>query len=151
MRVLLDTNIIVRAAQPSLPDWSLIDNSLSQLINKKAALCIVPQTIYEFWVVATRPISQNGFGLTPEDAKSLIDSTLDQFALLRDERGIFDLWSDMVTVHKVSGKGAHDARLVAAMQRHCIANLVTFNEADFKRFPINVLTPKTIIAGSNLR
>jgi predicted nucleic acid-binding protein len=150
MRVLLDTNIIVRAAQPALPEWPLIDNSLSELINQKAALCIVPQTIYEFWVVATRPASQNGFGLDPNDAKSLIDSTLDQFTLLRDERGIFDLWSDLVTVHQVSGKGAHDARLVAAMQRHSIANLVTFNEADFKRFPINVLTPRSILAGATL-
>lgn len=151
MRVLLDTNIIVRAAQPSLPEWPLIDNSLSELINQNAALCIVPQTIYEFWVVATRPTTQNGFGLPPNDAKSLIDSTLDQFTLLRDERGIFDLWSDLVTVHQVSGKGAHDARLVAAMQRHSIANLVTFNEADFKRFPINVLTPQSILSGAVLR
>ena len=147
MRVLLDTNVIARAAQPSLPEWLMIDSSLSELINQKAKLCIVPQTIYEFWVVATRPASQNGFGLAPNDAKSLIDSTLDQFTLLRDERGIFDLWSDLMTVHQVSGKGAHDGRLVAAMQRHAIVNMVTFNEADFKRYPINVLTPQSILAG----
>ena len=69
----------------------MIDSSLSEWINQKATLCLVPQTIYEFWVVATRPTSQNGFGLAPNDVKSLIDSTLDQFTLLRDERGIFDL------------------------------------------------------------
>lgn len=151
MRVLLDTNVIARAAQPSLPEWPMIESSLSDLIIQKATLCIVPQTIYEFWVVATRPASHNGFGLAPNDAKSLIDSTLDQFTLLRDERGVFDFWSDLVTVHQVSGKGAHDGRLVAAMQRHSIANLVTFNETDFKRFPINVLTPQSILAGAKLR
>lgn len=151
MRVLLDTNIIVRAAQPSLPEWQVIERSLSELINQSATLSVVPQTIYEFWVVATRPLSQNGFGLSTDDAKNLIDCTLDQFKLLRDERGIYDIWSNLVKRYQVSGKNAHDARLVAAMQRHSIANLVTFNEADFARFPVNVLTPQSILAGAKLR
>ena len=151
MRVLLDTNIIVRAAQPSLPSWPIIDQSLASLINQKATLCLVPQTIYEFWVVATRPISQNGFGLEPQEAKSLIDGLLEQFLFLRDERGVFDIWADLVTRHQVSGKGAHDTRLVAAMQRHAIVTLVTFNEADFSRFAIHVLTPQAIVAGETPR
>lgn len=55
MKVLLDTNVIVRAAQPSLPEWPMIDSSLSELVNQKVTLCLVPQSIDEFWVVATRP------------------------------------------------------------------------------------------------
>jgi len=34
----------------------------------------------------------------------------------------------------VMGKNAHDTRLVAAMLRHDIKSILTFNSADFKRF-----------------
>jgi predicted nucleic acid-binding protein len=34
----------------------------------------------------------------------------------------------------VSGKPAHDARLVAAMIKHGIVHLLTFNDGDFKRY-----------------
>ena len=47
--------------------------------------------------------------------------------------------------HCVLGKGAHDARLVAAMERHGLARILTFNVDDFKRYPgIEVLPPAEI-------
>jgi predicted nucleic acid-binding protein len=39
-----------------------------------------------------------------------------------------------VKQHAVSGKSAHDARIVAAMIVHGIERLVTFNVRDFKRY-----------------
>lgn len=70
------------------------------------------------------------------------------FKLLRDERGIFESWSALVEFHDVKGKNAHDARLVAAMQRHNLTHLLTFNQSDFTRFTnINALTPSDINAG----
>lgn len=66
MRVLLDTNIIIRAAQPNQPTWPEINQSLTALVAHGCTLCVVPQNIYEFWVVATRPQAQNGFGLTQQ-------------------------------------------------------------------------------------
>jgi predicted nucleic acid-binding protein len=148
MRVLLDTNIIIRAAQPSLPVWAEIDKSLSLLVAHQATLCLVPQTLYEFWVVATRPSAQNGFGLDPVEARTLLDATREHFTLLRDEQGILEAWLNLVTRHGVSGKAAHDARIVAAMQCHAITTLVTFNNVDFVRFPIQALTPQSILAGA---
>jgi predicted nucleic acid-binding protein len=48
----------------------------------------------------------------------------------------------------VKGKNAHDARLVAAMQRHGLTRLLTFNKPDFMRFPgINVYSPAEVLAG----
>ena len=124
MKVLLDTNIIVRAAQPNLPAWPQIDQALSTLLATGATLCVVPQNIYEFWVVATRPAAQNGFGLTAQDTKTLVRDSIERLTLLRDERGIFDFWMSLVDTYSVIGKNAHDARLVAAMKRHSITNLL---------------------------
>ena len=44
--------------------------------------------------------------------------------------------------HDVKGKNVHDARIVAAMNVNGITQLLTFNTADFKRFPgIILLAP----------
>ncbi len=37
--------------------------------------------------------------------------------------------------YRVSGKNAHDARLVAVMKPHGITRILTFNAADFARYP----------------
>ena len=55
MRVLLDTNIIIRAAQPNLTTWLEINQALTALVADGCSLCIVPQNLYEFWVVAIAP------------------------------------------------------------------------------------------------
>jgi hypothetical protein len=69
------------------------------------------------------------------------------FTLLRDERSIFDRWEQLVTDFHVAGKAAHDARLVAAMQRHGLSYLLTFNAADFKRYStIRLLQPEVVAA-----
>ena len=44
----------------------------------------------------------------------MIEDALTKFQLLRDERGIFDNWLNLIQVHQILGKTAHDGRLVAA-------------------------------------
>lgn len=147
MRILLDTNVIIRAAQPTLPIWPDLKAALAALVTAGFRLCVVPQNIYELWVVVTRPLASNGFGLDASKAAILIEDSLSNFQLLRDERGIFDNWLSIVHDHAVIGKIAHDARLVAAMQRHAIVNLLTMNKPDFARFPISSYSPSEILAG----
>jgi hypothetical protein len=54
-----------------------------------------------------------------------------------------------VSHYAVSGKNAHDARLVAAMHIHRLGQLLTFNCADFHRFPgITVLSPDQVLQAS---
>jgi predicted nucleic acid-binding protein len=84
--------------------------------------------------VVTRPASENGLDMPPADVDKAIDYWLDLFTLFRDERGIFSTWREIVRRHNVIGKSAHDSRLVAAMKRHGLAHLLTFNIADFQRY-----------------
>jgi hypothetical protein len=52
-----------------------------------------------------------------------------------------------VVQHQVLGKTAHDARIVAAMQRHQLSHILTFNVEDFRRYPaIQVLNPHAVAA-----
>jgi predicted nucleic acid-binding protein len=148
MRVLIDTNVILRFTQAANPSHALARAALTQLSKSEHELCLVPQSIYEYWVVATRPVAVNGFGMSVADADRQIQELLQNFTLLRDERGIYSRWYDLVVTHNVQGKQAHDTRLAAAMERHGVKNLLTFNKSDFARFPaIVALSPDEIVSG----
>lgn len=59
-----------------------------------------------------------------------------------DSDDVYPEWRRLVVTHAVSGKKAHDARLVAAMTVNGITHILTFNVDDFTRYAgINVLHP----------
>ena len=148
MNVLVDTNVLLRAFQIDSADYTTAKASLLALREKGVELCIVPQVIYEYWVVATRPKEVNGLGLAVAEAEQAVKLLVEEFSLKLDERGIFGRWQVLVTTHEVKGKNAHDARLAAAMQRHALAKVLTFNAADFARFTeIEAISPHDLLAG----
>ncbi len=110
---------------------------------------IVPQVLYEYWVVATRPIENNGLGMPVANADAALSQWIAVFRLLLDERGVFAYWRDLVATKDVKGKNAHDARLIAAMQRTTAStDLLSFNKADFTRYPgVNAFTPTEVLGG----
>lgn len=147
MKILTDTNILLRLAQLADPDHQRADGALYAIRSRGDEPCIVPQIVYEYWTVCTRPIEQNGLGMTVTNTAYNVRGLQERFPLYRDESAIFDRWEDLVTRHEVKGKNAHDARLVAAMLHHRLTHLLTFNESDFKRFTeITVLTPREVAA-----
>ena len=89
MKVLVDTNVVVRAAQPNSPDWPKIEQALSKLIGLGGKLCLVPQNLYELWVVATRPTNANGFGLDASAATSIMRRCIDQISIDAGRTGDF--------------------------------------------------------------
>ena len=145
--ILVDTNVLLRIAQPGHPMSGLARSAIDALLLRGEELCVVPQVLYEFWVVATRPKDRNGLGMTAIQADADLSGICDQFRLVNDNRGIFTRWHELVTRHGVLGKNAHDARLVAAMQRHGIAAIVSFNARDFKRYSgMNVIDAANSVA-----
>src|ERR1035438_7291356 len=67
MRVLVDTNILLRSAQPNHPVSSQATHAVAGLLREGAAVFFCPQNIAEFWNVATRPAGINGLGLSPSE------------------------------------------------------------------------------------
>lgn len=145
MNVLLDTNILARMAEPGHPQRPLVEGAANRLHGNGDVLCLVPQSLYELWVVATRPVAQNGLGLTPLQAETELSRVEGLFLLLDDGADIYPQWRGLVTTHQVIGKSAHDARLVAAMTVHGLTHILTFNTADFARYPgITALDPAVV-------
>lgn len=147
MRILLDSNILLRLADPQSDHHKAAFDAVTRLRKQGHELRSVPQNLYEFWVVATRPLEKNGLGLSVEETDNHLNQIRRYIPLLRDERSIFELWQQLVVDHLVLGKNAHDTRLVAAMHRHNLKHLLTFNKQDFGRFSdIAVLTPSEVLA-----
>jgi predicted nucleic acid-binding protein len=148
VNTLLDTNILTRSSQEDHPQYAAACRSVELLRQTGDRLCVVPQNLYEFWAVATRPPGENGLGMTAPQAQARMTRIKRLFALLLDERRILPEWERLVNLHDVKGKTAHDARLVAAMRRHGLSRLLTFNASHFARFAgITVPTPEGVVAG----
>jgi predicted nucleic acid-binding protein len=145
VRILLDTNILLRYAVRTDPAHPQVRAASKRLVENGWELCIGTQNLVEFWVVATRPLNVNGFGLTPEQARQEIALLMAAYTVLRDPQDLLERWLDLCTRHAVSGRPAHDARLVALMLAHGITHLLTLNPADFARYAeITCLTPDSV-------
>jgi hypothetical protein len=94
------------------------------------------------FAVATRPVNNNGLGLTPSQAHRVTSRIEEVCTVFRDPPELYDEWRRLIVAHSVSGKNSHDARLVAAMTVHSITQILTFNPRDFSRYiGITVLLP----------
>jgi predicted nucleic acid-binding protein len=144
---LVDTNVLLRLLQPAHVHYPLASSAIAGLRQQNFDLCIVPQNLVEFWVVATRPLAGNGLGMSPLMIAGEIRGLRNLFRLLEGAAGIADAWEKLVTRHLVSGKQAHDAHLVAAMNIHGVRRLLTFNGDEFKRYEaIEVIVPASVSA-----
>lgn len=145
-RYLLDTNILLRSADPGSPEYPQAIRAVAQLEASGEEVCLTPQNLVEFWAVATRPLAANGLGWSPAKTADETTLLLQQFPLLAEKPEVFSHWLHLVRMHRVCGKQTHDARLVAAMQAHGVTRLLTFNVGDFQRYPgITVVHPDDVV------
>jgi len=146
--VLVDTNTLLRTLQPLHPQREIARAAIKHLTGDGTELHIVPQNLIELWVVATRPVDQNGLGMTPPAVAAELALLKSMFLLLPETPAIYPIWETLVTQHQVTGKPAHDARLVAAMQAHGLTAILTFDKSGFSRYPgIQVVHPAEIAVG----
>jgi len=143
--VLLDTNVLLRLAQPHHRQYRAATGGVARARLAGEALSVTPQNIAEFWAVATRPVgAANGLGLTAAAAAAEIATIEQMFELAADDPEIYPIWKGLVVTHRVLGAQAYDARLVAAMLAHGIDRILTFNVADFSRYGVTVLHPAAV-------
>jgi predicted nucleic acid-binding protein len=142
MSVFIDTNILLRIADPADPKHEISASTISDLIEAGESLCITPQIAAEFWNAATRPVKNNGLAMTPDEARDELTRLEGFFSMLDESADVYAEWKRLVSTHAVLAVKAHDARIVAAMNVYGIRRIVTFNVADFRRYDgIEIITP----------
>jgi predicted nucleic acid-binding protein len=144
---LLDTNILVRWINANDIERPLAMAAIEKLHSQGEILYNCQQNYTEFWAVATRPITANGFGLTGLETEKRVGHFISLFPLLPDNDSIFVDWLHIVSTCQISGRQVHDARLAAVMLAHKIPHILTFDTEDFRRyqgFGITAVHPKML-------
>jgi predicted nucleic acid-binding protein len=147
MRVLVDTNILLRSAQPNHPLCPTASHAVSKFLRGNADVFFCSQNIAEFWNVATRPTAMNGLGFSLSEVQQDIGGIEKLLTLLPDIPAIYPVWKQLVRGHSVRGVKVYDARLVAVMSVYAVDTILTFNAADFQRYGnIKALQPAAVLA-----
>ena len=148
MPYLADTNILLRLMHRGDPEHRLVRAALRLLRHRGERIFYAPQNLVEFWRACTRPVSANGFGLSIAETNRRARMIERLYILAPELPELHVQWRQLVVTHAVSGVQVHDARLAAMMYVHGIVDLLTFNVADFRRYPgISATHPKDVVAG----
>ena len=144
-RVFVDTNVLIYASRSTALAYKQASAALLRLEVEGAELCISRQVLREYLVTVTRPPTDATPPLTLEVAVADVRRLLDIYTVLEGGPAVTEHLLRLVVDHPTRGKQIHDANLVATMLECGITRLLTFNEADFRRFrPLVTLEPVAV-------
>jgi predicted nucleic acid-binding protein len=133
MSYLVDTSVLVRLANVADSSHSSAANAMLELHRLKEMPHLTPQNLIEFRNAATRPLAQNGLGLSAAEAEAKAAVFEATMHLLPDSPNVYPTWKSLVSVLGIIGKQVHDARLVAVCHVHSVSHVLTFNVRHFSR------------------
>lgn len=141
--VLLDTNVLVYAADKSSPFHQAAANLRDIGMDGEIPLCICPQVLNEFFAIITAP-KRVANPRSQDEARIEMEKYLNAESILKIYPGgeIIDKMIDLLKTYKVARQEIFDLQLVATMLLNNISRIYTFNTDDFYKFKeIEVLEP----------
>lgn len=137
----VDTNILVQGTISTAPEHLRARAALAQL-RAQGRVAVPRQVLREYMAATTRPQTWSR-ALTLAEAVADINGFIRRFAILEDGQAVWDELIKLSRSFAFGGKQVHDANIVATMLAHGENRLLTFNEADFRRFGslIDVVVP----------
>ena len=143
---LVDTNILLRLVRRNHTEYPLLRDAVTILRRRGAGLYYTLQNMAEFWNACTRPRELNCLGLSIAEAAECARELEEILTLLPENAAVYREWRRLVVAYQVSGVKVLDARLVAVLRAYRIRHLLTFNEADFRRYEeVVVVRPESIV------
>lgn len=132
--VVFDTNVLLTATDRSRPGHERARRLFARCLRFGVHPAACGQIMREYLVVATRPASENGLGLSCEDAVANVTRLGRLMVLLPESADVVSALREIVLSAGISGKRIHDANIAAVMQTHAVSTLVTENTDDFRPF-----------------
>ena len=129
MLCLIDTNILIYLYDVASPHHAAARALLRALFGQGMRFRLAPQVLYEFWVMATRPIADGGLGFHRVAARREIQDLAARYPMLDDSMVTWDEVIDLAVAEGVVGRRIHDARMIAVMRRHGVADVASFDAA----------------------
>jgi predicted nucleic acid-binding protein len=95
VNALVDTNVLLRLADENHAMHAAASAAIEAL-RRTRTLCVFPQNLYEFWVVATRPVKDNGLGYSQDEALAAISGLETFYLLLPETSNFFSQWKSLL-------------------------------------------------------
>ncbi|MCP4268792.1 MAG: PIN domain-containing protein [Candidatus Brocadiaceae bacterium] len=140
---LLDTNILVYAADETSPFHQDAKVLREKGINGEVSLCICPQVLSEYFAIITDPKRVNE-PRTQKEAVFEMEKYYSSKNILKiyPGSGVMEKTLDLLKRYNITKQTIFDLQLVATMLSNNVTNIYTLNQADFSKFiEIEVLTP----------
>lgn len=140
---LLDTNILLYAADDASPFHQKTITLRNKGLKGEIPLCICPQILSEFFAVITDP-KRVGNPRTQKETMFEIEKYLSAKNILKIYPGseIIEQTLILLKHYKVTKQEIFDLQLVATMIANNITHIYTYNHSDFSKFKeIEILSP----------
>jgi predicted nucleic acid-binding protein len=131
----LDTNVLVAATDESRPFHAVARKLIAHGRSVGLHGATSGQVIREYLVVATRPLSANGLGLSPADALGNVEKMTRHLQFCEESESVSLRLRRLAGAGQISGKAIHDANIVATLMEQGIDLLATENPEDFSGYP----------------
>jgi predicted nucleic acid-binding protein len=142
---LLDTNILVHAANEDSPYHADAKSVIERINSGELKACLSGQILAEFYATLTNPKKVRQ-PLSVKEGALAIEGYLESDILkLYPRRDTLKLTLELVRSYQVKGLDIFDAQIVATMVENKIKTIYTANEKDFRRYKeIEVINPLTL-------
>jgi predicted nucleic acid-binding protein len=140
---LLDTNVLVYAADETSPFHQASRNLRDRGLRGEISLCLFPQIFYEFFAIVTDPRRvQNP--RSKEEAVLEIEKYYQADYLLKMYAGpdVMEITLDLLKRYEIRKQEIFDLQLVATMLSNNVTGIFTFNQDHFGKYKeIEVMKP----------
>ena len=142
--ILLDSNILVYAADKSSPYYKSSKTLRDKGVKGEVFLCVCPQVLIEFFAIVTDSKRVRN-PITPIEAIKEIEKYLIAPHILKiySSQASFQNLVELIKKYKPKRQAVFDLQLVSTMLNSGINKIYTFNKIHFSKFKeIQVLTPR---------
>ena len=149
--VLLDTNVLIHAANAASPVYMLARQLREQVVGGAIQACLTPQNLWEFYAVVTNPRRIDP-PLSASEARRevLLYAETPHIRLIIPRQSSYQRALALLRQHPVIGKDVFDLYLVATMLDYDVSTIYTENIHDFRRYPdIEVVNPFAMAKSSH--
>ncbi len=130
-KVLVDTNILLEATDRGRRFHKQALSVFQQSADLGVDLHLGTQVVREYLVVCTRPVENNGLGMTLLEAVENIGRFRSRSTLIAETLRAGELFLNLATRFGIRGKRLHDLQLLATALAGGLDVVLTANEPDF--------------------
>lgn len=139
MKILLDTNVLIRIVKKRHPEYSITMKAIAKLLSQGEELFYSPEGLVEMCVVLRRAFGQKRSGTLK--AIRLIESVF----YLIDNSDYLTAWIKLYRKCSLGVNLLYDLKFVAIAVENGMDAILTFDTKHYQRFKeINILNPRSI-------